>query len=237
MAERPPTRTFKPRRRPLSSSRAEVYARLAPRFALDESGPTLDFDQVFGDQVFGDQVFGDQVFGVHAQVVLDIGIGIGDVMIAMALAQPELKVVGCDVHTPGIAAVLASIEEHGLDNVRVVHGDALQFIDRLQPAALTGVRIFFPDPWPKIRQRHRRLVRADVVDRLVALLRVGGWLHLATDIADYAEQIERVCGSHPGLAGGVIERPLTRPVTRYEQKGLDAGRTATDFWYERVPTP
>ena len=219
MVEHPPTRTFKPRRRSLSSARAEVYARLAPRFVLDERGPMLDLDDVFGRP---------------AAAVLDIGIGIGDTMIEMAIAQPELDVIGCDVHTPGIAASLALVDEHGLDNVRLVHGDALDFVARLAPGSLTGVRVYFPDPWPKIRQRHRRLVQPDVVARLVDLLRPGGFLHLATDIDDYATQIERVCGSHPSLVGGAIERPGERPVTRYERKGIEAGRHVTDFWYDRV---
>jgi tRNA (guanine-N7-)-methyltransferase len=186
---------------------------------IDEDGPTLDLDDVFGRP---------------ASVVLDIGIGIGETTIAMAIEQPELDVIGCDVHTPGIATSLALIEEHGLRNVRLVHGDALEFLDRLAAASLTGVRVFFPDPWPKVRQRHRRLVRTDVVDRLVGLVRIGGWIHLATDIDDYAAQIERVCAAHPGLSGGAIDRPPGRPITRYERKGLEAGRRVTDFWFDRV---
>jgi tRNA (guanine-N7-)-methyltransferase len=221
MVEHPPTRTFKPRRRSLSSARAEVYARLAPRFVLDERGPMLDLDDVFGRA---------------ASAVLDIGIGIGDTMIEMAIAQPEHDVIGCDVHTPGIATSLARIDEHGLDNVRLVHGDALEFVERLAPRSLTGVRVYFPDPWPKVRQRHRRLVQPDVVGRLVDLLRPDGFFHLATDIDEYATQIERVCGSHPSLDGGAIARPRERPVTRYERKGIEAGRTVTDFWYTRTRT-
>ena len=118
---------------------------------------------------------------------------------------------------------------------RVVHVlcDVLGFLDRIAPSSLAGVRIWFPDPWPKARQRHRRLVRDDVVARLVPLLRPGGWLHLATDIDDYAAQMQRVCDDHADLTGGPIERPAWRPVTRYEARGLGAGRTVTDLWYAR----
>lgn len=216
MVERPSRRTFKPRRRRLSPSRAAALERLAPEWTLAESGPQLDLDAVFGRE---------------AAVVLEIGIGIGDTLVAMAISQPEFDVIGCDVHTPGIAAALIGIEQHGLRNVRLVHGDALEFLSRLAPHSLIGVRIFFPDPWPKPRQRPRRLVNADVVDRLVSHLRSGGWLHLTTDIDDYALQIQEVCGAHHALRGGPIERPAERPITRYERKGSAAGRTVTDLWY------
>lgn len=206
------TRTFKPRRRQLSARRTAALDAGMPRWAFDEAGPVLE---LAGD------------------VVLDIGIGAGDALVPLAIAEPHRTVIGCDVHTPGIAAVLSAIEEHALTNVRVVHGDAIGFLDRLVPGSLAGVRIWFPDPWQKARQRHRRLVRPDVADRLVDRLRPGGWLHLATDIDDYAAQMGRVCGAHPQLDGGPIARPEWRPVTRYEQRGLDAGRTVTDLWYER----
>src|SRR5262245_2639057 len=215
---RPPVRTFKPRRRPLSSSRAELFERLAPVFVLDERGPALDLAAVFGRT---------------GSVVLDIGIGIGDALIDMATAQPEVDVIGCDVHTPGIAYSLAGIEEQALTNVRLVHGDALVFIERIGPGSLAGVRAFFPDPWPKARHHHRRLVRDDVVAQVVDRLRLRGWLHVATDIDDFADQIRRVCDDNPYLRGGPIERPPERPLTRYEQKGIDAGRAAVDFLYVR----
>jgi tRNA (guanine-N7-)-methyltransferase len=219
MSDHPPVRTFKPRRRALTPRRAELFARLAPRFTLAEQGPPLDLADVFGRE---------------RGVVVDIGFGIADCLLAMAVAQPEIDVIGVEVHTPGIAGALAGIEEHGLTNVRLVHGDALQFLERLPVGSLTGVRVFFPDPWPKARHQHRRLVRDDVVARLVTLLVPGGWLHLATDNDDYAEQMQRVCDAKDELSGGRVPRPPDRPVTRYEQKGIDAGHHVVDFHYSRV---
>jgi tRNA (guanine-N7-)-methyltransferase len=221
MTDRPPVRTFKPRRRSLSPGRAALLARLGPVFVLDEQGPVLDLDLVFGRS---------------ADVVLDVGMGVGDVLIEMAVAEPEFDVIGIDVHTPGIAGALAGIEQHALANVRLVHGDALQFLSRLAPGSLAGVRIFFPDPWPKARHHHRRLVRPDVMAQMVELVRPTGWMHLATDSEDYAVQMREVCGAHPVLRGGPIPRPSERPLTRYEQKGIDAGRIAVDLWYNRGPS-
>ena len=219
MSGHPPVRTFKPRRRSLTPRRAELFERLAPIYTLADHGPTLDLAGVFGRD---------------GEVVLDIGFGIADGLLAMAVAEQELDVIGIEVHTPGIAGALAGIEQNGLTNVRLVHGDALLFLDRLPERSVVGVRIFFPDPWPKARHHHRRLVRQDVIARLVTLLRVGGWLHLATDNDEYAEQMQSVCEANPSLDGGPIPRPVDRPLTRYEHKGIEAGRAVVDFRYRRT---
>lgn len=174
------------------------------------------------------------LFGREAPVVLEIGIGRGEALLAMAMADPATDVIGVDVHTPGIAAVVLGITNDELANIRLVHGDVLELLDRIEPDVLAGIRVFFPDPWPKLSQRHKRLVNPANLDRLAAVLEPGGWLHLATDIADYAEQMQSVADAHPELTGGPIDRPDWRPLTRYEQRGLDAGRTVTDLWYERV---
>ena len=214
----PAFRTFKPRRRQLTPARAELFERLAPIWCLEETGGLLDPEAVFGRL---------------APVVLEIGIGSGDALTTVAAADPSVDVIGADVHTPGIASTLARIELLGLTNVRLVHGDALVFVGRLAPASLAGLRIFFPDPWPKVRHRHRRIVSELNVDRFVSLLRPGGTLHVATDIDDYVDQIVRVCADHPDLDGGVVDRPDWRPVTRYETKGRSAGRGSTDVMYRR----
>ena len=210
-------RTFKPRRRRVSPARAAVIERVGAAYLLEESGPLLDLAEVF-----------DRV----APTVLEGGFGYGDATIAMAQAQPEVDVVAVDVHTPGVAGVLEAIELDDLHNVRLVHGDAVVFLDRIAPRSLAGVRIYFPDPWPKVRQRHRRLVRPDLVARFVDTLAPGGVLHLATDVADYAAQMRSVCADTVGLEP-VAEAPW-RPPTRYEMKGREAGRSSTDLAYRRV---
>lgn len=218
-ARTPPVRTFKPRRRPLTSSRAAVYDRLAPRFCVTEHGGRFDAEAVFGRR---------------APLVLDLGIGLGEQLTEMAVADPAHDVVGADVHTPGIAATLARVEALGLTNVRLVHGDGLVFLERVSEGALAAIRIYFPDPWPKARHRHRRMTNERNIDRFTRALAPGGTLHVATDIDDYAAQTRRVCDEHAGLAGGVVDRPAWRPTTRYERKGLAAGRRITDLLYRRV---
>ncbi|HEY0520737.1 MAG TPA: methyltransferase domain-containing protein, partial [Ilumatobacteraceae bacterium] len=162
------------------------------RWSLAVGGPPLSFDEVFASD-------GD--------VVLDIGFGGGEALIEMAELRPLEHVIGVDVHTPGVAAVLEAIEARGMRNVRVVEGDVIELFDRIPPASLSAVRIFFPDPWPKRRQRGRRLVRPDVMSRMVPLVRALGTIHIVTDCSNYAVQIAHVCGDHAGLVGGVVDRP------------------------------
>lgn len=215
----PYARSFRPRRRGLPPARAEAYERDAPKYRLEVAGPILDLDAVFGAQ---------------AAVVLDIGFGGGEGLVDMAAARPAECVIGVEVHTPGVAKVIEAAEASGWMHVRVVEGDALDFLPRLSPASLAGVRIWFPDPWLKRKQQHRRIVRPDVVAMLTDRLRVGGTLHVATDIAEYAANTERVVAGEPRLAGGVVPRPDWRPETRFERRGHAEGRTATDLIFERV---
>lgn len=171
-------------------------------------------------------------FGSDLPVVIDIGIGIGESCIEMAAADPSIAIVGVDVHTPGIANALIAIEDRDLTNLRVFHGDVFELIPRLQHGSVHGIRVFFPDPWPKPRHRRRRLITSERLSNLTGLLEPEGWVHLATDSQEYADQMQRVCDQH-GLVGGVIDRPAARPLTRFEQRGIDAGRPIVDLWFER----
>ena len=218
-----PALTFKVRRRGLSPKRQREFDEWITKWSIELDGPVLEWDDVFGPGR-------DPARGV----VLDIGFGHGESTIQMARVQPDLDVIGVEVHDPGVVTVLDAIEHDPLPHVRVVHGDLIRLLTRIGPESLAIVRIFFPDPWKKTRQHHRRLVREDVVAALVDRLRIGGELHLATDIADYAALMKRVCDAEPRLTGGVIDRPDDRPLTRFEQRGLDEGRPPTDLRYRRA---
>ncbi len=224
---RRPALTFKVRRRGLSAKRQAEFDKWISEWSLAVEGPLLDWADVFPGPDGGER---DSKRGV----VLDIGFGHGESTIQMARTEPDLDVIGAEVHDPGVVTVLDAIVNAPLPHVRVVYGDIVPFLDRLGPETLRVVRIFFPDPWKKQRQHHRRLVRSDVVTALVDRLEPGGELHLATDIADYAELMQQVCDAEPRLDGGIIERPEERPLTRFEQRGLDEGRPPTDLRYHRT---
>ena len=199
----------------------ELYRERSERWSLPVAG-VRQWSQVF------------TAFTPPIDVVLDIGFGGGEALVALAAERPTEAVVGVEVHTTGVAHVLEAIDTNGWQHVRVVEDDVLEVLPRLPIASLAGVRMFFPDPWPKNKQRRRRLARTEVVTQLVDLLRVDGILHIATDSADYAAQAAEVCAIEPRLRGGVVARPDWRPVTRFETRGLAEGREPIDLIYERI---
>lgn len=167
-------------------------------------------------------------------IVLDIGFGSGEAVVALAEAELSTTIIAVDMHTPGIGDLLASVTERGLGNVRVVDADVRFALEAIPEARLSGARTFFPDPWPKKRHHRRRLITAPFAEVLATRVALGGFWHIATDWPDYALAIEDAVASTPLWQGGVIARPEARPLTRYERRGLSAGRAPIDLWFERV---
>lgn len=179
-----------------------------------------------------------QVFGRTAPLVVEIGPGTGDSLIPMAAARPGSNVLAFEVYRPAIAQILARIGELGLTNVRLVEADAAAGLEHLvPPAAVEELWTFFPDPWPKSRHHKRRLVDAAFAARVVSRLRPGGRWRLATDWPDYAAQMMAVLDAQPGLVNeagrGAVPRWPDRPITRFEERGAEAGRPIVDLSYRR----
>lgn len=181
-----------------------------------------------------DGLGGDPLLTGSDAIVLDIGFGSGEAVVAFAEIEPNTTILAVDTHTPGIGDLLASITERSLSNVRVVDSDVRLTLGAIPLGRLSGVRTFFPDPWPKKRHHRRRLVTAPFAKALAERVRSGGFWHLATDWPDYAEVICNVVSASGAWSGGVIARPQWRPITRYERRGLAAGREPIDLWFERV---
>lgn len=175
----------------------------------------------------------DEVFGRHAPRLLEIGSGLGDTAISLAVARPEVDHIAADVHSKGIARTLLLAEQYGLTNLRVLHGDAWQFITaRLADDSIDTLLVLFPDPWPKARHAKRRLVRDEFAEAVIRVLHPSGVLHLATDVHQYAQVMREVLARHPDLVC-VHDGPryADRPVTKYEAAGLRQGRHAVDLVY------
>lgn len=171
------------------------------------------------------------------RTLLEIGSGMGEAILA---AAPSFDLaIGVDVHVRGLAATMRAVRAAGVGNVRLMRGDVIDVLrDQVPLGSLAEIHIWFPDPWPKARHHKRRLIRPEVTELLASALMSGGVLRLATDIAEYAQAMVEVLRTCPSLrpsgaeaAGG---RPTWRPVTRYEQFGLDRGRTPTELAYCRV---
>ncbi len=173
-------------------------------------------------------------FGRAAPLILEIGSGMGESTAALAAAEPDVDHLAVEVFEPGIAALLMRATE--LTNLVVLRGDAVALLSEKVPeASLAGIRIFFPDPWPKRRHHKRRLVQPEFVALAATRLRPGGTLHMATDWADYAVQMRAVADAEPRLVGGEVLRPPWRPVTKFEARARAEGRDVHDFVYRRPP--
>ena len=212
-----PIRSFKLRRGRVTPAQQRALDAYWPVFGVSDDDCPLDVAAVFGRV---------------APVVLEIGFGMGETTAELAAAQPDRDVLAVDVHTPGAGALLAAVGRLGLQNVRVLLGDAVPLLrDRLPAGAVSEVRVFFPDPWPKARHTKRRLLDAGFVALVADRLAPGGVLHVATDWPPYAAQVLAVVEAEPRLAnpyGGPAPRPPWRPVTRFERQGLARGHVVQD---------
>jgi tRNA (guanine-N7-)-methyltransferase len=212
-------RTYYPRRGRIGPRQRETIERLWPRFGIP---PRLTDPAA--------------LFGRSAPLVLEIGFGMGEATAAMAEADPARDYLAADVHTPGVAALLARVEGRGLTNVRVAAEDALALAHRLPPGSLAAVHAFFPDPWPKARHRKRRLIQPAHVALLRSRLAPGGTLHCATDWSEYADAMLETLTADPELVNahdGYAPRPAHRPLTRFERRARMAGRPACDLVFRR----
>jgi len=205
-----------------TAGQARAIETLAPRYVLPYRAEPLDLDAVFGRT---------------APRVLEIGFGMGEATAHIASVLPDHDFVCCEVHTPGVGALLMRVEEKQLTNVRIVQHDAVEVIEHmLPPASLSGVHIFFPDPWHKLRHHKRRLVQPAFLAKLMPRLAPGGYVHCATDWENYAQQMLDVLSQEPALentAAGYSPKPHYRPLTKFENRGLKLGHGVWDLVFRK----
>jgi tRNA (guanine-N7-)-methyltransferase len=209
----------------ITDAQQRAFALHWPRFGLDFNGELRDWNQVFGNT---------------NPVALEIGFGNGDQLVWGAQAEPQRNFIGVEVHRPGVGRVLNALAAANADNVRVYHFDAVEVLQQeIAPAGLDQVRIYFPDPWHKKKHNKRRLIQPQLLALLASRVRSGGILHMATDWADYAEQMLAVTDADAAWSnlagtGNYSERPEWRTNTHFEQRGLRLGHGVWDLLYRRV---
>jgi tRNA (guanine-N7-)-methyltransferase len=205
---------------------AQQYAlnELWPHYGIENAETVLDFDDHFEHP---------------SDVIVEIGFGNGVSTWKMAQQDPENNFIGVEVHEPGVGHLLLALEEHHIENVRIVCDDAVVFLQkRIAPASLSGVRIYFPDPWPKKRHHKRRIIQPAFVNLLATCMKPGAILHLATDWQPLADHfLEVMPGSTDFVnlsdSGDYCERPEWRPYTKYEKRGERLGHEVRDLLYQR----
>ena len=205
-----------------TTGQAKALEELGPRYVLDYAPVPLDAPAAFGRS---------------APLILEIGFGMGDATAHIAGVRPGDNFLCCEVHEPGVGALLKRIGEQDLSNIRIVQHDAVEVLEHmLAPASLDGVHIFFPDPWHKKRHNKRRLIQPPLVAKLCNRLKPGGYIHCATDWQPYAEQMLQVLSAEPLLsntAQGYAPQPDYRPLTKFENRGLRLGHGVWDLVFRR----
>jgi tRNA (guanine-N7-)-methyltransferase len=205
----------------------------AQRRALEEGLPRFGLSREDG------MLDAETVFGRSGPLVLEIGFGMGQSLVEMAAAAPDVNFLGVEVHRPGVGRLLHSMAEQGVANIRVYCDDAVLVLEEcIADAGLDGVQVFFPDPWHKKRHHKRRLIQPEFVKLLSRKLKPGGCLHLATDWENYADHMLEVLSAEPALVnssgpGQYSARPGARPLTKFEQRGQRLGHGVWDLLFER----
>ena len=199
-----------------------AYETLFPKFGLTLSEESIDFEALFGRP---------------APVVMEIGFGLGEATAEIAAAHLETDYLTVEVFKPGIGSLLKRLDREGLQNIRIVHADAIEVLrSMIPPASLAAVHVFFPDPWPKKRHHKRRLIQPDFVAQLCDKLQPGGYLHLCTDWENYAEHMLQVLQAEPRLQNafpGFAPRPEWRPMTKFERQGVANRHPVWDLHFIR----
>ncbi len=179
------------------------------------------------------------VFGRDSPKIIEIGFGMGKSTSQTAIANPDFDYLGIEVHPPGVGSLLMEIDQYKIDNVKVIRYDAVKVIkDMIMDNSIHGFHIFFPDPWHKKRHNKRRIIQATFIELLCSKLKPGGYIHLATDWEDYAIWMLDILNSNPKLintsaTGDYVPRPLQRPETKFEQRGLSLGHGVWDLIFKK----
>jgi tRNA (guanine-N7-)-methyltransferase len=215
-------RSFVLRQGRVSPAQQRSLDTLMPRYGIPYAAQTLDLESAFGRS---------------APKILEIGFGMGEPTAKIALDHPQNDYLALEVHPPGVGSLLKQIDAQGIQNIRIIQHDAVEVLrDMVNDATLDGVHIFFPDPWHKARHNKRRLIQSPFIAKLVQKIKPGGYIHVATDWQEYAEQVLAVLSAEPLLqntATDYAEKPAYRPLTKFEQRGLNLGHGVWDLVFRR----
>jgi len=216
-----------------TTGQAKAFEVWGPEFLLTYAPEPLNMAKAFAEQ---------DLTAAPAPVILEIGFGMGEATAHIAKIRPSDHFLCCEVHEPGVGALLKRIGEQDIQNIRILQHDAVEVIDNMLPlASLDGVHIFFPDPWHKSRHNKRRLIQSPLVAKLAARLKPSAYMHCATDWEPYAVQILEVLNAEPMLRntasaeqGGYAVKPDYRPLTKFENRGLKLGHGVWDVVFKRI---
>ena len=214
------------RRGTLTENQHELFEKRWPELGRVLEDEVIDLESWFGRS--------------GAKTIVEIGSGTGTSTAAMAPKEADTNIIAVELYKPGLAKLLGQIEREGIDNIRMIRGDGIEVMVRMfAPESLDGIRIFFPDPWPKARHHKRRIIQSGTLNLFASRLKKGGVLHVATDHAGYAEWIDELVEVEPSLdykgwpwpeCPQLVDRQV---ITKFEGKGLDKEHVITEYLWEK----
>ena len=200
----------------------------AQRAAKDE------LQAIYGIAIEEKRVNLAEIFPTSEKIIMEIGFGMGEATAIIAKNHPNNGYIAVDVHPPGIGKLLGRIVDNGLTNLRVIEDDVhIVLAHMFEDESLDAIHLYFPDPWPKKKHNKRRIVNDGFLALIHPKLKKGGYIHIATDWVPYAISMQEVFAASSLFTGGVIEKPESRPVTRFEGQGIDKDHQITDLMYFR----
>ncbi len=210
------------------------YSIRGSRITEAQRAAKLALQEIYGIPVESKKINLPAIFPTSEKIIMEIGFGMGEATAIIAKDHPNNGYIAVDVHPPGIGKLLARIVENDLRNLRVIEDDVHVVLPHMfEDESLDGIHLYFPDPWPKKKHNKRRIVNAGFLALIHPKLKKDGFIHIATDWVPYAENIEEVFAASELFTGGVIEKPESRPVTRFEGQGIDKDHQVTDLLYKK----
>ena len=214
------------RRGTLTDNQHQLFEQRWPELGRVLSDELIDVDEWFGR--------------TGAKTIVEIGSGTGTSTAAMAPLEQDTNIIAVELYKPGLAKLMGQMEREGIDNIRMIRGDGVEVMVRMiAPESLDGIRVFFPDPWPKARHHKRRIIQSGTLNLFASRLKKGGVLHVATDHAGYAEWIDELVHVEPSLeykgwpwpdCPQLVDRQI---ITKFEGKGLDKEHVITEYLWEK----
>lgn len=218
--ERPSVRSYSIRGSRITGAQRQAKTALQAVHGIEFKQELLDLEQIFPDS---------------QSIIMEIGFGMGETTAIIAKNYPNNGYIAVDVHPPGIGKLLALIVENDLTNIKVIEDDVHVVMQHMiADESLDGIYLYFPDPWPKKKHNKRRIVNEGFLQLIHPKIKIGGFIHIATDWVPYAASIKDIFAASTLFTGGVINKPDWRPVTRFEGQGIDKDHAVNDMFYRKV---
>lgn len=205
----------------MSRAQRKSYDELFPDNSIQYENSIIDLNKIFPKQ----------------EVIVEIGFGMGDATWQIAKENPNKAYIGIEVHTPGVGRLLHQMHLNSVPNVKVIEHDAVEVIDNMLPEnSISGIHIFFPDPWQKKKHHKRRLIQVEFIKKILEVVKPGGYIYIVTDWVEYAEHIMEVFSKIEGIENpydGYATAQDWRPRTKFEKKGLDKDHVINEILFRK----